>query len=629
MEDHGDDISVFYINREDYSKVGKPIGSGGFATVFKVKRQSSDEFFAWKKLHIDSSDESRKRYEREVLILGTADHPAMLPLHGCTAFGDGSKSPVIITPFMSHGSIRDILKMDPCPCEWDSTQKHICLYGTACAMEYMHAHRLIHRDLKPANVLLDDNYEPKVSDFGLSKYVEPGQTIEQSMNGGTPIFMAPEIHAGKAYDFKVDVYAFGMFMYCVVVGKTPFEGYTPQQVAVDVTAGIRPDIPSYVPPCYKKLIESCWDSDPSKRPTFASLVSDLKKDVPRDLVDFDRFRAYKKKVRCVQSLLHGELTEDVASYGSEYIRRLFENGKWRELSTFYVEKKDYEKVAPIGRGGFGVVDQRRCKKTGALVAMKKLVGWGMGESAQLRYEREVGIMGNVKYLSVLELHGCTPFLSDDFSSPCIFTPFMRNGSVQEFISKETQGLCPNEWDLTRKHIVLYGIARGMAFLHSCRLIHRDLKPANVLLDDNLEPKIYDFGLSKFVPAGETLAHSMSSGTPLYMAPEILAGKQFDFKVDVYAFGMMMWSVLSGSIPFPEISSISGLRYLIENNIRPTMPEYIPSTYQTLITKCWAHCPEDRPEFSEVVDELHARDFLDSLSIDVDAFLDYQSKFGDE
>lgn len=278
-----------------------------------------------------------------------------------------------------------------------------------------------------------------------------------------------------------------------------------------------------------------------------------------------------------------------------------------------------------------MVYQCRCKKSGAIVAMKKLMTCGFGESAREWYDREVGIMGNAKYLSLLELHGCTPFYSDSFSRPRIFTAFMSHGSVQSMIMKEQQGLCPSVWDLTRKHIVLYGVARGMAFMHSCRLIHRDLKPDNVLLDDHFEPKISDFGLSKFVPAGQTLAQSLAQcESAQYMAPEIWSRTGvFGFKVDVFAFGMMMWAVLAGSVPFPEASSESEIRYIIENNGRPPIPDYISMVYQTMIEDCWAQCPEDRPEFSEIVKGLHDPAFLDSLPIDINAFLDYKAKFGDE
>jgi serine/threonine protein kinase len=162
---------------------------------------------------------SRQMFEREVQILGTVRHPALLTLHGCTRFvADLLHSPAILTPFMSNGSLDTILKQERegrTPSEWTRTRKHIILLGIASGMMFMHEHRLIHRDLKPANVLLDDRFEPKIADFGLSKFVEPGQTLYQSIPSGTALFMAPEIFSDEPYDFKVDVYAFGILMYTI------------------------------------------------------------------------------------------------------------------------------------------------------------------------------------------------------------------------------------------------------------------------------------------------------------------------------------------------------------------------------------------------------------------------------
>jgi serine/threonine protein kinase len=165
-------------------------------------------------------------FEQEVQVLATVRHPALLTLQGCTQFvADVVHSPAILTAFMSNGSLDAILHLErekKTPVQWTTTRKHISLLGIASGMMFMHERRFIHRDLKPVNVLLDDRFEPKTADFGLSKFVDAGQTLCQSLRGGTAQFMAPEIYADQTFDFKADVYAFGILMYMIVTGLEPF-----------------------------------------------------------------------------------------------------------------------------------------------------------------------------------------------------------------------------------------------------------------------------------------------------------------------------------------------------------------------------------------------------------------------
>lgn len=165
---------------------------------------------------------------------------------------------------------------------WDSTKKMICIVGVAYGLAYLHKCKIIHRDLKPANILLDENMYPHVSDFGLSRMLpDTKESITKfyTMTGatGTPLYMAPEVMSGERYNAKADVFSFGMLVYELVTDQAPWQGrrFNFHQLYSAVTASERPEIPSYVPDSMRNLIVSCWDPNPSARPSMEEICSKL------------------------------------------------------------------------------------------------------------------------------------------------------------------------------------------------------------------------------------------------------------------------------------------------------------------------------------------------------------------
>ncbi|KAK8895154.1 hypothetical protein M9Y10_023596 [Tritrichomonas musculus] len=266
------------IDLNDYTVLNK-IGSGSFGQVFKVQNKKTKEIFAAKVTATPPAEQLKdfkKTMEREILHIFQIHHPSILRFIGVSKSDfSGDNNPVIITEYLSNGSLSDLLSSSLDDChqdQWNDTIKLINIYGIATSMAFLHAHNIIHRDLKPANILLNDYLFPILADFGLSKNQSlVSSTIEIK---GTPLYIPPETWEEETYSKEGDVYAFALIVYEIITNEKPFRNLSTFQVMKRVTKGERPDT-SLIPKPYKDLIEACWSNEPSKRPTFDQIVEEL------------------------------------------------------------------------------------------------------------------------------------------------------------------------------------------------------------------------------------------------------------------------------------------------------------------------------------------------------------------
>jgi len=146
-------------------------------------------------------------------------------------------------------------------------------------MNWLHLSKppIIHRDLKPTNLLVDENWNVKICDFGLSAWQLNKTLQDPGVAPGTPLWMSPEVLKGRSLSEKADIYSFGIVLWEMLTGKEPFEDHDDYDRFVDAVCeqGERPEIPSDMYPSLQLLLKECWHDNQKKRPGFQEIIKRL------------------------------------------------------------------------------------------------------------------------------------------------------------------------------------------------------------------------------------------------------------------------------------------------------------------------------------------------------------------
>ncbi|XP_031132306.1 serine/threonine-protein kinase STY46-like isoform X1 [Ipomoea triloba] len=226
------------------------------------------------------------------------------------------------------------------------------------------------------------------------------------------------------------------------------------------------------------------------------------------------------------------------------------------------------------------------------VAIKVLRAELINEDTQRDFAQEIYILRKVRHKNIVQFIGaCTrpPLL-------CIVTEYMSGGSVYDFLHKQ-KGV----FKLPAILKVAIDVSKGMSYLHGNKIIHRDLKAANLLLDENLVVKIADFGIARLqVESGVMTAET---GTYRWMAPEVIGHRPYDHKADVFSFGILMWELLTGKLPYEHLTPLQAAVGVSQKGLRPTIPEGTHPMLADLLKRCWDQDSLLRPEFSDITEDL--------------------------
>ncbi|KAH9710743.1 serine/threonine-protein kinase STY17 [Citrus sinensis] len=226
------------------------------------------------------------------------------------------------------------------------------------------------------------------------------------------------------------------------------------------------------------------------------------------------------------------------------------------------------------------------------VAIKVLKPECVNTEMLKEFSQEVYIMRKIRHKNVVQFIGaCTrpPNL-------CIVTEFMARGSIYDFLHKQ-KGV----FQLTSLLKVAIDVSKGMNYLHQNNIIHRDLKTANLLMDENGVVKVADFGVARVQAQSGVM--TAETGTYRWMAPEVIEHKPYDYKADVFSFGIALWELLTGELPYAGLTPLQAAVGVVQKSLRPTIPKHAHPRLAELLERCWQHDPTQRPNFSQITDIL--------------------------
>ncbi|PIA44945.1 hypothetical protein AQUCO_01700489v1 [Aquilegia coerulea] len=264
-----DDVAELEIPWEDLC-IGERIGLGSYGEVYRADWNGM-EVAVKKFLDQDFYGDALDEFRSEVRIMRRLRHPNVVHFVGAVTRPPNLS---IVTEFLPRGSLYRILHRPNCHID---EKRRIRMALDAMGMNCLHISipTIVHRDLKSLNLLVDDNWNVKVCDFGLSR-LKHNTFLSSKSTAGTPEWMAPEVLRNEPSNEKCDVYSFGVILWELATLRLPWSGMNQMQVVGAVGfQNRRLDIPKELDPLVATIIRECWQTDPNLRPSFSQLTAAL------------------------------------------------------------------------------------------------------------------------------------------------------------------------------------------------------------------------------------------------------------------------------------------------------------------------------------------------------------------
>ncbi|PWA84413.1 protein kinase-like domain, Phloem protein 2-like protein [Artemisia annua] len=599
------------------------IGEGGYGMVYKAELKHFDSS---KSSSIDGEnkcDLPKKRstvaikrifntqgeqgFISEIEMLTTCKHDNIISLLGFCE--EGRDHMILVYELASKGSLEDYLgnTVKMTTLTWMQRLK-ICV-DIAHGLNYIHTNtdqdkqKIIHRDIKSANILLGDNWEAKIANFGLSKFHPANQeasTINTNMIAGTNTYLDPEYQKYGRLNKKSDIYSFGVVLLEILTGSLAYDlvytkvnekGITP--IAID----------HFKKGTLMEIVDHKIKEETDER------VFSLSKGPDKESLDIFSEIAF----RCVAETQGQRPTIEVVINELKKALHCQENHKDNlklSLEDIKLATQSFSQDNIIGHGDFGNVYKGHTHGHN-IIASKRLDR--KSAEGEVEFMTELNILMEYKHENVIGLLG----YSDEEDEKIIVYEYASRGSLDRYLSDDCL-----TWVMRLK--ICIDIAIGLEFLHGTvsspeMVIHRDISSSNILLFDDWKAKISDFGLSLVCPTNQDVGFVIDNATgtigyrdPLYLKTDFLTKES-----DIFSLGAVLFDILCGKLSSEELDDeylylpflakyqyhVGKLDKLVFEGIKEQIVPESYITFTRIALQCLHHRREKRPTADEVVIQL--------------------------